>query len=76
MAAILALISDQDEMFERRPGETAAMLASRIGRLIDSKVCTFDQLVRIVMRSFYSGKEISDTEAQVVYRYFVSLKTG
>jgi transglutaminase-like putative cysteine protease len=72
--AILALISDQDEMFERRPGETAAMLASRIGRLIDSKVCTFDQLVRIVMRSFYSGKEISDTEAQVVYRYFVSLE--
>ena len=72
--AILALLADQDEMFARRPGETAIMLAARIGRLIDNKVCTFDQLVKIVMRSYYSGKAITDTEIQVVYKYFVALE--
>ena len=72
--AILALLSQQDELFTRRPGETATMLSERIGKLIDSKVCTFDQLVRIVMRSYYSGKDISDTEIQVVYKYFVAME--
>jgi transglutaminase-like putative cysteine protease len=72
--SILDLLSQQDKLFQRRQGETAAMLSARIGKLIDCKICTFDQLVRIVMRSYYSGKEPSDTEVDIVYRYFVSME--
>jgi hypothetical protein len=64
----------QDRMFMRREGETSSMLASRIGSLVECDVCTFDQLVRIVMRAFYSKKELSDVECDVVYRYFKSME--
>jgi len=72
--SVLDLLVQQDRIFERRPGETAFALSARIGKLIDCKVCTFDQLVRIVMRSYYSGKEPTDTETDIVYRYFLALE--
>lgn len=72
--SILDMLPNQDKMFRRRDGETSVMLSARIGNLIECKVCTFDQLVRIIMRSYYSTREPSETEIDVVYRYFLSLE--
>lgn len=72
--SILDVLSLQDKIFRRKPGETAFEFSTRVGKLIDCKVCTFDQLVRIVMRSYYSGKEPTDTETDIVYRYFLAIE--
>ena len=72
--AILDSLAYQDKLFRRRDGETAAKLASRIGNLVACPVCTMDQLVRIVMRAYYSDLEISDVEIDVVYRFYRAME--
>jgi len=72
--SILDMLPYQDKMFLRREGETTSMLAKRIGGLVQCKVCSFDQLVRIVLRSYYSQKEPTDTEVDVVFRYFRAME--
>ncbi len=57
-----------DNMFQRRGGETATMYARRIGSLVSTPVCTFDQLVRVVIRAYYKAAEPSDVELELVWR--------
>lgn len=72
--SILDMLPYQDKMFLRRDGETTSMLANRIGSLVQCNVCTFDQLVRIILRSYYSQSEPTDTEIDVVFRYFKAME--
>lgn len=73
--AILDMLPHQDRMFARRPGETSSMLADRIGTLVQNKYSTFDQVVRIVMRVYYSGENPSDVDLEFVYSYFRGMET-
>ena len=65
-----------DNMFQRRGGETATMYARRIGSLVSTPVCTFDQLVRVVIRAYYTPAEPSDVELELVWRYLRYLHRG
>jgi transglutaminase-like putative cysteine protease len=71
---ILDMLVHKDKFFARRDGETAYMLANRIGKLVYCPVADFDQITRIVVRSYYSGNEPSDIELEVMMRYYFRLR--
>ncbi len=71
---ILDMLPYQDPMFLRRPGESSFMLSERINSLVQNKVTTFDQIVKIVMRTYYGNIEPTDVEIDVVSRYHSAME--
>jgi len=70
------ILPHYDRLFRRRGGETAALWAKRIGNLVECPICSFEQLSRVVTRAYYSPKEPTELEAEMVWRYYTYLRRG